>query len=81
MFIHGSADMHRVHIPCGATGNVPFCCFSSALSVDDFVKKTQYVYYPETALKEDYKNIDKFAKCEGLTAHAESVTIRFREEK
>lgn len=63
-------------LPTGGTAK-----FSSALSVDDFVKKTQYVYYPETALKEDYKDIDRFAKCEGLTAHAESVTIRFREEK
>ncbi|HKL74332.1 MAG TPA: histidinol dehydrogenase [Clostridia bacterium] len=50
--------------------------FSSPLSVDDFIKKTQYVYYPENALIQDGERIDYFAKREGLTAHARSVTIR-----
>ncbi len=54
--------------------------FSSPLSVDDFVKKTQYTYYTKDALKEVYKDVDVFAKTEGLTAHAKSATIRFEEE-
>ncbi len=53
--------------------------FSSPLSVDDFIKKSQYIYYPETALKSSYKAVDRFAREEGLTAHAKSVTVRFEE--
>lgn len=53
--------------------------FSSPLSVDDFVKKTQYTYYTKDALNKVYKDIDTFAKKEGLTAHAKSVSIRFEE--
>lgn len=55
--------------------------FSSPLSVDDFIKKTQYVYYSEQALKGIYKDVDFFAKQEGLTAHAKSATIRFDEDE
>lgn len=54
--------------------------FSSPLSVDDFMKKTQYVYYPEAALKKDGERIAYFAKCEGLQAHANSVEFRMRVE-
>ncbi len=54
--------------------------FSSALSVDDFIKKTQYVYYDKNALSKVADKIDYFAKMEGLTAHAKSATIRFKEE-
>lgn len=50
--------------------------FASALSVDDFVKKTQYVYYTRKALQEDGDRIAYFANKEGLTAHANSVTVR-----
>lgn len=53
--------------------------FSSPLSVDDFIKKTQYVYYDKNALSEVCNDIDVFAKKEGLTAHAKSVTIRFED--
>lgn len=53
--------------------------FSSPLSVDDFIKKTQYVYYDKNALSEICNDIDVFAKKEGLTAHAKSVTIRFED--
>lgn len=53
--------------------------FSSPLSVDDFIKKTQYVYYSENALFEDGKRIEYFAQREGLTAHAKSVSIRLGE--
>ena len=53
--------------------------FSSALGVDDFVKKSQFTYYTENALKEVYKDIDFFANKEGLTAHGKSATIRFEE--
>lgn len=50
--------------------------FSSPLSVDDFVKKSQYIYYSSEALKLAADDIDKFATSEGLTGHARSVTIR-----
>ena len=51
--------------------------FSSPLSVDDFIKKTQFIYYDKEALLKDKDKIDLFAKKEGLTAHAKSATIRF----
>ncbi len=55
--------------------------FSSPLSVDDFVKKTQYTYYTRDALSRVYDEVAFFAEKEGLTAHAKSATIRFEEEK
>lgn len=54
--------------------------FSSPLSVDDFVKKTQFTYYTENALKRDARDVELFAKKEGLTAHAKSAVIRLEEE-
>lgn len=50
--------------------------FSSPLSVDDFIKKTQYAYYTEDALDEMALDVEYFAKKEGLTAHAKSAVIR-----
>ncbi len=50
--------------------------FSSPLSVDDFIKKTQYIYYEEDALKKVARSVEYFAKQEGLTAHAKSAVIR-----
>lgn len=50
--------------------------FSSPLSVDDFIKKTQYTYYSADALQKDAQDVALFAKKEGLTAHAKSATIR-----
>lgn len=50
--------------------------FSSPLSVDDFVKKSQYIYYSQEALGLATDDIDRFAQSEGLTGHARSVTIR-----
>ncbi len=55
--------------------------FSSPLSVDDFVKKTQFTYYTKDALSEVYKDIAYFAEKEGLGAHAKSATVRFEEIK
>lgn len=55
--------------------------FSSPLSVDDFVKKTQYTYYTKDALSRVAENIAYFAEKEGLSAHAKSATIRFEDEK
>ena len=55
--------------------------FSSPLSVDDFVKKTQFTYYTREALSEVYKDIAYFAEKEGLSAHARSATVRFEEIK
>lgn len=51
--------------------------FSSPLSVDDFIKKTQFTYYTEDALREVYKDVAYFAEKEGLTAHANSAKVRF----
>ncbi|MBQ8605339.1 MAG: histidinol dehydrogenase [Clostridia bacterium] len=53
--------------------------FSSPLSVDDFVKKTQYTYYTKDALSAVAKDVAYFAEKEGLTAHAKSATIRIEE--
>ena len=54
--------------------------FSSPLSVDDFVKKTQYLYYTEEALCEVADKVAYFAEKEGLQAHSRSATIR-KEQK
>lgn len=51
--------------------------FSSPLSVDDFVKKSQYTYYTKEALSKVADNVAFFAEKEGLSAHARSATIRF----
>ena len=58
-------------LPTGGTAR-----FSSPLSVDDFVKKTQFVYYTEDALSKVSDKIALFAGKEGLDAHARSVTVR-----
>lgn len=50
--------------------------FSSPLSVDDFVKKSQFIYYNNDALKNVADDIAAFANSEGLTAHAQSVLVR-----
>lgn len=55
--------------------------FSSPLSVDDFIKKTQFIYYTADALGGVAEDIAAFARMEGLTAHARSATIRFEEEQ
>lgn len=53
--------------------------FSSPLSVDDFVKKTQITYYTREALKDVAYDVAAFAEKEGLTAHARSAVIRLEE--
>lgn len=63
-------------LPTGGTAK-----FSSPLSVDDFIKKTQYTYYTKDALKRVAEDVAYFAKQEGLTAHARSAVIRTEEEK
>lgn len=55
--------------------------FSSPLSVDDFVKKTQYTYYTKEALSKVADDVAYFANKEGLTAHAKSAVIRTEEKK
>lgn len=55
--------------------------FSSPLSVDDFVKKSQYTYYTKDALKKSAESVAFFAEKEGLSAHARSVTVRFEDEE
>lgn len=51
--------------------------FFSPLSVDSFVKKSSFIYYTEDALKEQADDIVRFAEVEGLTAHANSIKVRF----
>ncbi|MBR1827240.1 MAG: histidinol dehydrogenase [Clostridia bacterium] len=54
--------------------------FSSPLSVDDFVKKTQYTYYTRDALSRVYEDIADFADHEGLHGHARSIRSRFEDD-
>ena len=51
--------------------------FFSPLNVDDFTKKTSIISYSREALEKSHKDIELFAKREGLTAHANSVSVRF----
>ena len=55
--------------------------FFSPLNVDDFVKKSSIIYYSKDALKAIHNDIETFAKAEGLTAHANSIAVRFEEEE
>ena len=55
--------------------------FSSPLSVDDFVKKSQFTYYTEEALAAVAEDVAYFARKEGLTAHAESAVVRGKRKK
>ena len=55
--------------------------FSSPLSVDDFVKKTQYTYFSREALAEYADKIAVFARAEGLEAHARAALIRGAEDR
>ena len=54
--------------------------FFSALSVDDFIKKSSIVYYSKSALHNIHKDIIQFATSEQLTAHANSIAVRFEDE-
>ena len=51
--------------------------FFSPLSVDSFVKKSSFIYYTEDALRADAEDVIRFADTEGLTAHANSIKVRF----
>jgi len=55
--------------------------FSSPLSVDDFIKKTQYTYYTRDALARVARDVAFFAEKEGLTAHAKSAVVRLEDEE
>ncbi len=54
--------------------------FFSPLSVDDFVKKSSIIHYSREALESIHRDIEQFAKCEGLTAHANSIAVRFEDK-
>ena len=54
--------------------------FFSPLSVDDFIKKSSIISYSREALQNVHKDIESFAKAEQLTAHANSIHVRFEEE-
>lgn len=54
--------------------------FFSPLSVDDFIKKSSIISYSREALEPLSEDIQKFAKAEGLTAHANSIRVRFEED-
>ena len=53
--------------------------FFSALSVDDFIKKSSVIAYSREALEPIHEDIERFAKAEGLTAHANSIAVRFED--
>ena len=53
--------------------------FFSPLSVDDFIKKSSIIAYSKEALEPIYKDIVQFATSEQLTAHANSIKVRFEE--
>ncbi len=55
--------------------------FFSPLSVDDFIKKSSIIGYSEEALREIHKDIEAFAEAEQLTAHANSIKVRFEGEE
>ena len=55
--------------------------FFSPLGVDDFVKKSSIISYSKDALRAVHKDIELFAMSEGLTAHANSIAVRFEEEE
>ena len=63
-------------LPTGKTAR-----FSSPLSVDDYIKKSQFIFYPENELEKSKDSISLFAEREGLSAHARSVTVRFEDRK
>ena len=62
-------------LPTGGTAR-----FSSPLSVDDFVKKSQFIYYTQDALKTVGEKIVSFAEREGLQGHGRSISIRLEEK-
>ncbi|MBR1930636.1 MAG: histidinol dehydrogenase [Lachnospiraceae bacterium] len=53
--------------------------FFSPVNVDDFIKKTSIISYSEQALRKVHEQIELFAKSEGLTAHANSIKVRFEQ--
>ena len=55
--------------------------FFSPVSVDDFVKKSSIIYYSREALEKVHKDIEYFAKAEQLTAHANSIAVRFEQKE
>ena len=63
-------------LPTGGTAR-----FSSPLSVDDFIKKSQFIYYSQEAFEAVARDVDFFARKEGLTAHGKSATVRLSEDK
>ena len=60
-------------LPTGGTAR-----FFSPLSVDSFVKKSSFIYYTDAALRTDKDDIIRFAVTEGLTAHANAISIRYQ---
>ena len=62
-------------LPTGGTAR-----FSSPLSVDDFIKKSQFIYYSEPAFRKIARDVDRLACEEGLTAHGRSATVRLEED-
>lgn len=63
-------------LPTNGTAN-----FFSPLSVDDFIKKSSIIAYSREALQAVHEDIETFAKAEGLTAHANSIHVRFEEQE
>lgn len=69
---------------CGTNHIIPIggnAAFASPVSVDDFVKKSQYAYYTKEALHAAADDVIRFATSEGLHAHAQAIAIRLDDEK
>ena len=68
---------------------IPYNCFVGrlredgmwALSVDDFIKKSSIISYSREALEKIHSDIERFAEAEHLTAHANSIKVRFESER
>lgn len=63
-------------LPTGGTAR-----YSSPLGVDDFVKRSSYLYYTKEALEKVAEDVQRFALAEGLQAHANAVALRMKENK
>ena len=71
--VHRESESHV--LPTNGTAR-----FFSPLGVDDFIKKSSVIYYSREALEEIHLDVIRFAKAEQLTAHANSIAVRFDEE-
>ena len=80
MSVAAALALSAILCSCSVKEDRSGCPCYVCLSVDDFIKKSQFSYYTRKALERDYRKVSRFAKEEGLTAHARAVDIRFEKE-